>query len=244
MRTKALLSLLICLIHALPALAQNWRTTPYEIYGGIALANYFGDIGGSSADNTWYGIRDLRIDRTRPGITGGIRYISGNYLAYNASFTSGWLSGSDRGGRNEGREYIFNTLIFEPCAKVEFYPIRDHRMRRGVDRHGMVKNYAAISAYFYGGLGAVFYHVMPNENLSSRQGTDNIRHSPVTMIFPAGFGIKAGINNRTDIGLEIGGRYAFNDFLDGFTNEISSSNDIYYLTSFQMIYRLSSLQAW
>jgi hypothetical protein len=241
MRTKVL-SLLLSLIPALPAPAQNWRATPYEIYGGIALANYFGDIGGSAAGDTWYGIRDLSIDRTRPGITGGIRYIPGNYLAFNASFTSAWLSGSDRGGRNEGREYIFNTVIFEPCAKLEFYAIKDRLMRRGVDRRGMVKNYAAISAYFFGGLGAVFYHVIPDEKLAARQGKDNIRHGPVTMIFPAGFGIKAGINNRTDIGLEIGGRFALNDFLDGFTNENSTSNDIYYLTSFQMIYRLSSLR--
>ncbi len=221
--------------------AQNWRSTPYQVYGGIALSNYFGDIGGSAAENTIYGIRDLDIAMTRPVIIGGMRYFPGNFLAFNAGLAMGWLSGSDQGGKNEHRGYSFSTVLLEPSARLEFYPIKDFRIGSGVDRRGMVRNYSEFSAYIFTGAGAAFYHVFPNENLAARQKRDNISHGLVTMVIPAGMGLKIGLSNNTDLGIEFGGRYAFNDFLDGFTNDISTSNDVYYLTSVQMVFRLPSL---
>jgi hypothetical protein len=241
MRTKALWSFLFCMVFSMQLQGQNWRSTPYQVYGGIALSNYFGDIGGSKAENTIYGIRDLDITRSRPVIVGGMRYFPGKFLALNAGLAMGWVSGSDQGGKNEQRGYNFSTVLIEPSARLEFFPIKDYRIGRGVDRRGMVRNYSEFSAYIFTGAGAAFYHVLPNEQLAARQKRDNISHGLVTMVIPAGLGVKIGLSNDTDLGIELGGRYAFNDFLDGFTNDISTANDIYFLTSVQMVFRLPSL---
>ncbi len=241
MRTKVLLSFLPLLIFALPVLGQNWRTSTYEVNLGIGAASYFGDIGGSSDVNTWYGIKDLDIKRSRPVMSGGIRYMIRRNLAVNGGLHYAWLSGSDAGGRNDQRGYVFNTIIFEPSARIEFFPIVDYRVLDGVNRRGLVRRYGTLSVYLYGGAGALVYHVMPNENLEARQERDNIDYSPVTLVLPAGIGMKVGISNTMDIGFDLGGRYVLNDYLDGFTSPASTSNDIYYLTTVQLTYRLPRL---
>ncbi len=241
MLLKIICSFLLLLVFGLHTQGQSWRSTSHEIYAGIGTANYFGDIGGSADENTWYGIKDLDILRSRPGILAGLRYFQTDYLAFSGSAALGWLSGSDKGGRNESRGYIFNTVIFEPAGRIEFFPLRDIRVLSGTDRRGLVRNYGTFSIYIFGGAGALVYHVMPNEKLKERQKREGIEHGIATMVLPAGLGLKVGINNRMDIGFEIGGRYALNDYLDGFSIELSSSNDIYYLTSLQMVYRLPGL---
>jgi hypothetical protein len=242
MRTIVFWFFLTGLFSALPLHGQNWRASPYEVYGGLAVANYFGDIGGSSSENTWFGIRDINIARSRPGVTGGIRYLPGRSVAVGGSLAVGWLSGSDIGGRNESRDYVFNSVIFEPSARIEYFAIKDRPTGRGVNRRGMVRNYAGISAYLYGGLGAVIFHVMPNDDLAARQGRENLRYGSAALVLPAGMGMKIGVSNNTDLGFELGGRYVFNDYLDGFTSDSSASNDIYYLTSVQIVFRMPELR--
>ncbi len=241
MQPKFVQFYLLILILAYPARGADWRAMPYEFYTGIGTTSYFGDIGGSADENTWYGLKDLDIFRSRPGIIAGLRHFPSDYFGVSGSLALGWLSGDDTGGRNEVRGYVFNTIIFEPLARIEFFPVRDKMLLRGVNRQGLVRNYGTFSAYLFAGAGAVIYHVMPNDNLRDRQERDNIEHGMVTMVLPVGAGAKLGISNRIDIGFEIGGRYALNDYLDGFTSPFASSNDIYYLTTVQIIYRLPGL---
>jgi hypothetical protein len=239
MSARILWSSVFCLAFLFSAQGQNWRSTPNEIYGGITLSSYFGDIGGWPGDNSWYGIRDLDIARTRPGISAGFRHIPMNYISFNGSLVAGWLSGSDRGGKNRDRGYRFNTVFIEPSLRTEFLAARDRPLfGRRFNRRGLVRNYATFSAYLFGGVGAAIYHVMPNELLADRQQKDGIEYSPVAIVLPAGLGVKLGIRNYTDLGLEVGGRYALNDYIDGLTTGISTSNDIYYITSVNMVFRL------
>jgi hypothetical protein len=220
------------------ASAQSWRSMTWEVHLGIGSVKYFGDIGGSPHENNWYGIRDLDILRTRPSAVGGIRYNKSRYISFNGTAALGWLSGSDAGGKNHSRDYIFNTVIFEPAARLEFFPLRDLPVGSGVNSRGLVRNYVTLSSYVFGGAGAVLYHINPNDKLQIRQERDNIRYSPLTVVIPAGLGVKIGIRNFLDIGFEIGGRYALNDFLDGFTSPTSTANDIYYISSIMLVYRI------
>jgi hypothetical protein len=236
-----LLYLLLILSPGFIISAQSWRSMTWEVHLGIGSAKYFGDIGGTPHENNWYGIRDLDILRTRPSAVGGIRYNQNRYISFNTTAALGWLSGSDAGGKNHSRDYIFNTVIFEPTARLEFFPLRDLQIGSGVDSRGLVRNYVTLSAYIFAGAGAVIYHVNPNENLRARQERDNLFYSPVTAVIPAGIGVKIGIRNFIDLGIEIGGRYAFNDFLDGFTSPTSTANDIYYISSLVLVYRIRNV---
>jgi OmpA-OmpF porin, OOP family len=236
-----LLYLLLILSPGFIISAQSWRSMTWEVHLGIGSAKYFGDIGGTPHENNWYGIRDLDILRTRPSAVGGIRYNQNRYISFNTTAALGWLSGSDAGGKNHSRDYIFNTVIFEPTARLEFFPLRDLQIGSGVDSRGLVRNYVTLSAYIFAGAGAVIYHVNPNENLRARQERDNLFYSPVTAVIPAGIGVKIGIRNFIDLGIEIGGRYAFTDFLDGFTSPTSTANDIYYISSLVLVYRIRNV---
>jgi len=41
-----------------------------------------------------------------------------------------------------------------------------------------------------------------------------------------------------NFGVEFGGRYAFSDYLDGYTSQYSSSNDVYYFLNFVFTYKV------
>lgn len=242
MRPGILFVLFLSVLFSFAANSQSWRNTPWELYAGFGSANYFGDIGGAADDNNWMGIRDIQLFRSRPSGIGGLRYQYSSHFSFSGSVALGWLSGSDKGGKNETRNYVFNTIFFEPSGRIEFFPLRDYLIGEGVDRRGFVRNYATITAYLFTGAGAVFYHVMPNDHLKARQERDNIEYWPVTIVLPLGAGVRFGISGLIDIGFEIGGRYAMNDYLDGFTSKFASANDIYYLATVQVVYRLRSLR--
>jgi hypothetical protein len=40
-----------------------------------------------------------------------------------------------------------------------------------------------------------------------------------------------------NFGLEVGGRYTFSDYLDGYTSQYSKSNDVYYFLNLTVTYK-------
>jgi hypothetical protein len=241
MRIVVFCSFLLFPVFSGPALSQRWRPTPYEIFSGLGAANYFGDIGGTDSENDWLGLKNLDIARSRPGFVMGVRYFPYRRFAVNGTLSMGWLSGTDEGWRNENRGYIFNTAIVEPSGRIEYYPMRDETIASGVNRRGLRRIYPTFSGYVFAGAGAAFYMVSTNDLLEARQEREGIRHGMVTMVLPAGFGVKFGINQQFYIGFESGVRYTFSDYLDGFSTSLSKSNDWYYLTTLQVVYKLQSL---
>ncbi len=239
---KALLILSIFSATMTTLWSQQWRATPYEIYGGLGTANYFGDIGGTADDDNLYGIRDLEILQTRPSVTAGLRYNFHHLFSLNTGISIGWLSGNDDGGRNEERGYVFNTIFAEPSTKLEFFFLNDLPfMARRTDRRGRMASYSTISAYVFCGFAGVFYHTMPNDALEQRREASSIEHGKAALSLPLGAGMKLGIANELDIGFEIGGRFTTTDYLDGFTSDFSKHNDVYYITSINLIYRINDI---
>ena len=43
-----------------------------------------------------------------------------------------------------------------------------------------------------------------------------------------------------NFGIELAGRYSFSDYLDGYTSQYSSSNDVYYFLNFTITYKLKT----
>lgn len=232
----------IILLLSLPlanGLSQTWRTTPYEVILGVGSSNIFGDIGGTTDENNWFGLKDIRIYNTRPSIHGGFRYFLPENFSVRGNLSISLLGDTDKNSRNENRGFSFTTLIFEPSALGEYFILRDFSLNgRIFNRRGLLRNYATISVYVFTGLGGVIYFVNPNDNLKTVQDLRDIDHSFITLALPLGVGMKVGIANYFDIGLEIGGRYTFSDHLDGYTSRFSKAKDIYYLTHLNVIYRI------
>jgi hypothetical protein len=58
---------------------------------------------------------------------------------------------------------------------------------------------------------------------------------------PGGVGTTLIYNPNLNFGLEFGGRYAFSDFLDGYSSpQFSKANDVYYFLNFTLTYKLKT----
>ncbi len=238
---KKILFFTLILLIAFPSgsMGQGRNDRPWEFFGGIAATNYFGDIGGTSHDK-WLSLEGCRVENTRPAIQLGLRYwdlINWDRFAVSGTLSMGWLRGNDKGGPNAGRDYHFSTLFVEPSARLEFFPVKNYQLLSRVSRRGSLRNGGLFSFYVFGGAGAVAYHVMPNENLEDWRESYDIDHGFITGVIPVGLGLKLGISDTMDLGLETGRRFALNDYLDGYTSDASKYNDVYYLTTIQLVYR-------
>lgn len=239
MRKNLLCIIILVSFSAFESMAQSWRKSPWEVMLGFGSSTFFGDIGGTAYENNWLGLRDIRLSNNRPSINGGLRYFFSNQLAGRVGLSVSMLSDTDIGSRNEARDLAFTTIIAEPALIGEFFILRYFGF--GVprlNRRGLLKNFATLSAYVFTGLGGVLFFVSPNDKLKQLQGLRGIDHGFFTVSLPLGAGIKVGIANNFDIGLEIGGRYSFSDYLEGYSSPFSKASDIYYLTHLSIIYRI------
>lgn len=239
MRKSWLCIILLLSIAVFESNSQSWRKSPYEAILGFGSSNFFGDIGGTDAENNLMGLKDIRLRSTRPSIHAGFRYFLPENFAVRGNISVAMLGDTDKGSKNESREFTFITLLGETSVFGEYFIARDISIGGPrTNRRGLLRNYATFSAYAFAGVGSVLYFVNPNDKLKQVQEIRGIEHGYVTMVLPVGVGVKMGIANNFDIGLEIGGRYSFSDHLEGYTSQFSKANDIYYLTHINVIYRI------
>ncbi len=59
-------------------------------------------------------------------------------------------------------------------------------------------------------------------------------------VIPAGLGTTLIYSPNLNFGLEVGGRYAFTDYLDGYTSQYSKANDVYYFLNLTITYKLKT----
>ena len=68
-----------------------------------------------------------------------------------------WLGGEDKEGQRS-RLFYFNSHIFEPSMRVEYYiasPDLKHGTTALFNRRGMINTYSDFYLYFFGGVGGV-----------------------------------------------------------------------------------------
>lgn len=223
--------------------SQRWKLTRYEGILGIGTTSYFGDIGGSASRNNWFGLKDVQLLATRPSIYFGARYKLDYNQAIKFNIVWGWLSGTDKNSVNAWRGYSFNTLISEQTIQYEYSLIAEDRRRFSYaffSRHGMANNYSKINFYGLIGAGGLFYNPKFNGNLVDPKN-EIVNNSPgYTLVGFGGLGIKLIYDHQYAFGFEFGGRYAFSDYLDGFTTKFSHHNDVYYFGVFNLVYRIKT----
>lgn len=143
----------------LSGLAQKWKLTRYEVMIGIGTSNYFGDIGGTADKSNLFGIKDISLLRTRPSLYVAARYKIEHDKAVKFSVTFGWLNGTDKGSRNEIRNYSFNTYVSEQTLQFEYSFVAEDKRRYSFalfNRRGMMNNYSRINVYGFLGVGGLY----------------------------------------------------------------------------------------
>lgn len=221
--------IILLLLIVLPAFAFAQRNKRYkwEACLGIGATNFLGDLGGANQIGT-NGLKDLEIVLTKPAVSLNVRYRKGRYWGYKGGFYWGQVSGFDylttERYRNN-RNLHFKSNIVEFSLMTELYITKE---RAGhVYKYKKLKGWRHIDAQIYlmGGVGGFWYNPKASyygtwialqpigtEGQGYKPGTK--KYSRVSVCIPVGVGMKSALNRRWSIGLEIGLRKTFTDYID------------------------------
>ncbi|MBS0011833.1 MAG: hypothetical protein KFF49_10515 [Bacteroidales bacterium] len=237
---KRLILLILLLIFIYPVtLGQLWKLRRYEIYGGIGTAQVFGDIGGYSIGENALGFKDLMINRTRFNIKAGMRYRAVERVGLSLELNYAYMHASDAKGSNVARGFESGISLFEPLIKAEYYFLKNsaessYRFIKG-DRI-FTSLISRLDGYVYTGLAPAVYKVNPNDVLSTRIEKD----SGIALAIPLGLGFNYLFMPNSLIGIDFGLRYTTSDYIDGYTSQYSSYNDVYYFMTFVYTQKLKT----
>ena len=239
MKRSILIILIFCMVVPLSN-AQLWKMRRWEAVGGAGPSLFMGDIGGFSRTKNFLGLRDMTFLQTRFDLNGNLKYRLSRDINLRLSLTYGLLHATDVRGSNEGRLYEASTSVFEPALLGEYYFIKNkaensYLFVRG--KSGFIKLLlSSLDFYAFTGIGGLAYTVKGNDALVARDMTNG----GFTAVIPAGLGTTLIYSPNLNFGFEVGRRYAFTDFLDGYTSQYSKANDVYYFLNFTVTYKMKT----
>ncbi len=236
-RTAAVIILFFILIQISTG-QELWRRHRYEAIAGIGTTQFFGDIGGFSQGKNILGLKDIIFSQTRFNLSVGLKYKVLNNFNVRLNLAYGMLHAIDSRGSNEARGFEARTSIFEPSFMAEYYFIKSNLGDSYLFSSGKggenATLFSALEFYTFLGVGGVSYNVNRNQRLAA-MGLQSRGFAPV---IPVGVGATLLFKPQYNLGIEFGGRYSFTDYLDGYTSQHSSSNDVYYFLNFTFIYKI------
>jgi hypothetical protein len=238
---KRCILVILILCFAVPfSHAQLWKMRRWEAVGGVGPSFFFGDIGGFTHSKNILGLRDLTYLQTRFDINGNLKFRITRDVNVRLSMTYALLRANDERGSNEGRDFDATTSIFEPAVIGEYYFIKNmaensYLFVKGKERF-IFSLFKSLDFYAFAGFGGVSYSVKGNDALI----THGMETGGFSMVIPAGLGATLIYSPNLNFGVEVGGRYAFTDYLDGYTSQYSKANDVYYFLNFTVTYKLKT----
>jgi len=239
MKRSILVILVFCL--AFPfSQAQLWKIRRWEAVAGAGPSFFFGDIGGFSRTKNFLGFRDMSYLQTRFNVNGNLKYRLSREANLRLSMSYGMLRANDVRGSNEGREMNATTTFFEPALLGEYYFIKNKSeisyLFLARKERFLWTLLGSLDFYGFAGVGGVAYSVRANDVLLER----NLPTSGFDLVIPGGIGATLIYSPNINFGVELGGRYAFTDYLDGYTSQFSKANDVYYFLNFTLTYKLKT----
>lgn len=236
---KNILSIVLLLLFVIPNYGQRWKLKRYDAFMGLGTVNLFTDLGVSNAESVLYG---FRFDFTRPSLYFGARYKFSQ--TFSGKFAVAYGYGHSKDITNprypEGEGFTSNTHLIEPSFTGEYYLIKEERSYRSTavyNRRGMLNDYSTVGVYLYGGLGGLYYKA--SYDITPRS-TDILKDKGFTLAIPFGLGLKYIYSDKIIIGYEIGPRYVVSDYLDGIKTAASKHNDVYWLTSIYISFKIKT----
>jgi hypothetical protein len=220
--------------------AQLWKLRRYEISGGIGTTQFFSDIGGYPTEKNVLGLRDFTFKQTRFNLNGSLRYRFTEDFAARISLIFGTLHATDARGEYISRGFEANTIFVEPSLIAEYYFIKNKEENSFVflaKNETFIKSvFSSLDFYCFTGIGGLGYKVTPNSILTPYAA----KTSGFTEVVPLGVGVCMIYSGDFNFSIELGGRFTFSDYLDGYTSAKSKANDIYHLLNFTITYKINT----
>lgn len=199
-----------------------------EYIVGIGVANFLGELGGANQVGTHF-VKDLEFSTTRPSFALGLRYKFVRHFAVKGGFYYQLVSGADKLTKEpvrNNRNLSFRCPIYELSVQAEFYFTKEGQ---GASVY-KIKNakgsmFSGLSGYLFVGIGGFFYNpeALYNGKWVSLQplGTEGQglpggpkKYSRISACIPYGIGFKYSIKRDWSVGLEVGIRKTFTDYID------------------------------
>ena len=207
--------------------AQRWKRQRYEFSMGAGISNFLGELGGANQIGTHY-FRDLEWSMTRLAASVGLRYKLSNYFALNSHLTYGRVSGDDKlttePFRNRRNLNFFSDIYelninFEGAFQQEQighrYRLRKVRGLRGYEIYTYA--FAGVGVFYFDPKTRINGTVVELQPLGTEgQGliASRKKYSLVQFCIPLGIGFKYTIDRSWGLGLELGIRKTFTDYID------------------------------
>jgi len=208
---KTLLTLVFALITSLSGFSQY-----YVDYGfSVGATNYLGDIGGGMGTRNDF-VSDMKLNATRWTLGGFYRYRVSNKIGVKAHLSYIRITGDDANTTNpyrRGRNLNFKNDMFELLVEGEYYLYK-------VNDVGKTGRYSSdFNLYAFVGVG--LFYSNPKGQTSSGEWvslrplqTEGVSYSAFNFAIPAGLGFYYTIDRKYRLGLEIGWRTTFTDYID------------------------------
>jgi hypothetical protein len=240
MMKKIVLSSAILLLFVFSANAQAlWKRQRVELTAGLGTTQFFGDIGGFTPEDNILGIKDITFKQTRFNFSFDITYRLIQDANLRLNFAYGMLNATDDRGSNIARGFESTTTFFEPSVIGEYYFIKNRSEGSFLFSKGRGGNlrtfFETLDFYLFAGVGGLSYNVKGNDRLLAHPG---FTEGGFTAVIPAGIGINMVYSPELNFGVELGGRYSFSDYLEGYTSQYSKSNDVYYFLNVTATYKM------
>jgi opacity protein-like surface antigen len=199
------------------SLTVNAQRLNADLYAGIA--NYNGDLQG----------KRLSFNNAGPALGLGLSYNITNKLAIRGAATYLKISGSDASGDANKNAPGFRNLSFKSSvweAQLAFeYTFLDLEER-------------SISPYIFAGVAAFHFNPYANDSAGNKvflrslategqglpQYPDKVLYKNNQFAIPFGGGFKFALNSRTQLGIELGLRKLFTDYLDDVSGTYADSS--------------------
>lgn len=241
MKRPLLILLLFCLISQFSG-AQLWKLKRYEAGIGLGPTFFFGDVGGFSQGDNILGLKDVTFKQMRINFDLSIKYRITQTLNARFSLSGGMLKATDIRGSNEGREFEASMIYFQPALIGEYYFIKNKSENSYIfvssGKRFFKTLISSLDFYAFTGIGGMAYTVEGNDALVNN--INGFESGGFTPVIPGGIGTSLIYSPYLNFGIELGARYTFTDYLDGYTSQYSSANDVYYFLNFVVSYKVKT----
>ncbi|MEX0981216.1 MAG: hypothetical protein WD578_07275 [Bacteroidales bacterium] len=213
--------------------AQRWKLRRYEAGIGIGTVTSFTDIGSPDFGLTTF------FD-TRFNACSHLGFLILEDLSVKLDLNYLMIGASDPETRD--RALSFTSHGFEHAVRVDYTFLGGGRTFSSAtfNRRGMVNNFGTAYLYVFAGAGGILTKATVKD-ANGEEDIGNIGYSNNMhwgAVIPAGIGFRVSIDAYFDLVLEVGGRYTFTDWIDGYKTEFSQYDDRYIITSVKAAYKI------
>lgn len=178
---------------------------------GLNTSTYYGDL----KDNS-------DIFDVKPSLSVGALYYFTKRIGVRGEFSWVTLSGADANSNDDGK--IFRNLSFQSGN----YELSAVGVINLIPQGGRFYQRPQFNVYAFGGIGALYFN--PKAVLDGKKyalqplQTEGVDYSRITFVLPYGLGAKYKVSPFLNIGIEVGWRKAFSDYLDDVSTVFIDNN--------------------